>query len=338
MRGMNYIILNLLHKQKHIDFAECAENQTSSISENLEDSLYSDDLYGFDEIIQQQVDNDSEHNLKRYTFDISYMYSLKEARRSSERKAPFAIIKAQDKKSKISEFDNIYATDKKIKYKDQRQGIRVGFIRGSDHLKYVKYDLESTDKLSGIANEEIPIRKKKGFNQKKLGYIKLAEKTASEDYYIEVTKSRGILWMLLTALIAMALVLMIQGHDWSDWHFNWNGLTAYKTTATEHVEEHLMEINHQAIVDLEGNKLDIDLTSNEASQKFQIRIYNGTAEDGLQLYESNMLEAGSGLETVEVQGADNLEPGDYNCTIICNVYKESGGYLGSLESHFIMRK
>lgn len=86
---------------------------------------------------------------------------------------------------------------KKIKYSEYKQGIRLGFIRSADSFEYDTCDVYNEKQIAGVVNDRFPIHNKKGFNQKKVGYLKLAEDTSTEDYYVEVTKSRGILWMIL---------------------------------------------------------------------------------------------------------------------------------------------
>lgn len=289
----------------------------------------------------QEVKNTDAYD--KYTISSEHYMTLKEARISKEIRTSFAIIKYRGKKGKATDYDNIYRTDKKIKYKQYRQRVRLGFIRGARDFRYsnikLHYDLSPDKSIVGILNEEIPIRKKKGFNQKTVGFIKLSEAADYEDYYVEVTRSRGILWMILTALIVIALALLLSRHDWSSWHFDWNSLTAYKTEVSEVQTENLMEISHRAEVDLEGSSLRLELTSNQTvATEYKVKIYIGEGTSGQQIYESEKLPAGTGLETIEVTGTENLDPGSYTCSIQCEVYKELGGYLGSLESHFTMRK
>lgn len=333
---MKHVILSPVRIEKHMEKDYNTSTSQVPISESLMDDSIDNLIYNVDYDYKHEVRN-TDH-LDKYTLSGKHYMTLKEARVSKEIRTSFAVIKGKDKKRKVSEYDNIYRTDKKIKYKEYRQQARLGFIRGADSFRYSNINLKREDRLVGVLNEEIPIRKKKGFNQKTVGFIKLAEATDYEDYYVEVTKSRGILWMILTALIAAALMILLNGHDWSNWQLNWDSLTAFKTITTELTkEEALMDINHRASVDLEGNILNLDLVSVEvANRQFKIKIYVGDTASGVLLYESTRLEAGAGLETIEIQDISGLKPGSYNCTLICDVYKGSGRYLGSLENHFTL--
>lgn len=335
---MKHIVLSPVKVETHIEKITDTSSSQAPQDEGLMDECFDDLLYGDSRVMEQEVKNTDLFD--KYTISSEQYMTLKEARVSKEIKTPFSVIKGQTKTSKVTEYDNIYRTDKKIKYKQYRQGFRLGFIRGADNFRYSNINLKKDSELVGMLNEEIPIRKKKGFNQKTVGFMKLSEGTDYKDYFVEVTKSRGILWMIVTALIVAALLILLHGHDWSGWHFNLDGLTAYKTITTELTkEEVLMDINHRASVDLEENKLNIDLKSNEVTNRqFKIKIYVGNDTDGVLIYESGMMEAGESLETIEIREEENLEAGNYNCTIICDVYKGSGGYLGSLESYFTMRK
>lgn len=342
---MKQVILSPVKIEKHIE-KTTSNPETKEIGYSEELSTTADD--GFSEF-DYPMDYEDEHEVKntdpydKYTISSEHYMTLKEARVSKEIKTPFAIIKGQGKKSKVTEYDNIYRTDKKIKYKQYRQRSRLGFIRSADDFRYstikLHYDLPPDERIVGMLNEEIPIRKKKGFNQKTVGFMKLAESADHEDYYVEVIRSRGILWMILTALIIAALALILNGHDWSNWHFNWDSLAVYKTTVSEIQTENLIEINHRAEVNLEGNSLRLELTSNQVgATEYKVKIYIGDDATGQQIYESEKLSAGTGLGTIEVTGTEGLQPGSYTCTIKCDVYKGLGGYIGSLESHFTIRK
>lgn len=287
---------------------------------------------------QIEVEIKNTDHFKQYAFDTDYLVTLKAARMSKEATTPFVVIKTGDKKSKATELDTIYRTDKKIKYSEYKQGIRLGFIRVSDSFRYARYNMEKTQQLVGVVNDEIPIRRKKGFNQKRVGYIKLTEGTGTEDYYVEATKSRGYLWMILMVLVMAALVVLLSGHDWDGWHFNWDGLTAYKTSITEVQEQNQLSINHEADAELVDGLISLGLTSDgEADLQFKVKIYCGAIEESNLIYESDKIMAGAGLEKIEPHGLNDLRAGNYTCAIICEVYKDTGSFIGTLESHFILK-
>lgn len=306
-----------------------------------EDNLFIEDFYSEDYRGKSQIEVEVKNtdHFKQYTFDTDYLITLKSARMSKEAATPFVVLKTGDKKSKATELDTIYRTDKKIKYSEYKQGIRFGFIRVSDSFRYAKYNLEKTQQLVGVVNDEIPIRKKKGFNQKRVGYIKLSEGTSTEDYYVEATKSRGILWMILMTLVIAALVILLCGYDWGGWHFNWDGLTAYKTSITDVQEQNQLSINHEADVELnEDGFINLGLTSDgEDDLQFKVRIYCGAIEEDNLIYESDKLMTGAGLEKIEPHGLGDLKAGNYTCIVLCEVFKDSGSFIGTLESHFILK-
>lgn len=330
---MNYTILNTI-KEKPLKESTASEVEVITASNNNSDNLTDESVYG-DAL--DTVSIEDKYGLEPYTLSTDYMMSLKEARRSKEIKTPFAIAKRQDRKSRPSEFDSIYRTYKKIKYSDYRQGIRLGFIQSSSVLKNTYINNKNSNKFIGIANQDIPIRKKKGFNQKKLGYIKLQEGTDTQDYYVEITQNRGILWMILTFLITATLVVLLHNINWNNWHIDWRNLTAFRSTISEFTEQSSMSIYHQSKARLDGSTLRLELTSDHVDgQKYKIKIYLGAPSAETLVYEGKQLEAGASIPSIELNNIGHLEPGTYNCVIVCDVYKSTGRYLGALESTFTL--
>ena len=193
------------------------EEPSSTENEMFNDNLYEEDYRGKSKV---EIEVKNTDRFDQYIFDSDYMMTLKSARMSKEVKTPFAVIKTLDKKSKAEDIDTIYRMDKKIKYSEYKQGLRIGFVNATENYKDVHINLDKTKKLVGIVNGDIPIRKKKGILRKKLGYIKLSEGTSTEDYYVEVTKQRNILGIILMMLVIITLCTCILKMDMSDWEFD----------------------------------------------------------------------------------------------------------------------
>ena len=303
-----------------------------------EDDLFSDKEYENNhrkaeiEVIKKNTDN-----LPQYDFNSSYMMTLKEASLNTEIKTPFAILKGKDKKSKANFNDTIYKLDKKIQFNEQRKAVRVGFIEGADTFKLARYNLSKPKALVGIAHEKYPIRRKKRFNHKKVGQIPLTSSTHLVDYYVEVTKSRGLLWIIWMAVLALIIATLLESTPMEGWKFSWDNLTVFKTSISEVQEESQLSINHKSEVQLVGGSMDLGLVITKAagSENLQckIKIYS---EDNL-IYESDLIEAEGSLGEIQLQGLADWETGNKTCAVICEVYKETGGMLGILESQFILK-
>lgn len=316
------------------------------VPEELEEDEFLSDIYYENnnrkaeiEVVKRNTDK-----LPQYDFKSSYMLTLKEASLNKEIKTPFAIIKGKDNNGKVKKgtatiYDSIYKLDKKMQFKEQREAVRVGFIDSADTFKMVHYNLEKTKALAGIAHENYPIRKKKRFNHKSVGQIPLSNSTHLIDYYVEITKSRGILWMIWIALIATVLALILSNKTMDGWQFSWDNLTVFKTSISEVQEESQVSMNHKTEVQLVNGSMNIGLVITKAAgsenMQCKIKIYKGVSTESNLIYESGMLPAGGSLG--EMQVLEDLKAGNYECNIVCEVYRSTGSYIGSLESQFILK-
>lgn len=336
--SMKQVILKQLNMEKY-KRRELEEQPDTSDQEPSQDGgndqqlglEFSDSLY--DDAEQEIQSIWKSEDIKEYNFDTTGLVTLKAARMSKEAKAPFAIIKNRDKKARATEFDDIYEMNSKIKYSEYKQGMRLGFIRAADDFQYDNCNVSDERKIVGVANDRFPIHKKKGFNQKKVGYIKLAENTDTKEYYVEVTKSRGVLWIVLWALIIAALVILLSNLNMSGWQFNWSNLSFYKTEVQDIYTAEEIGITHRAETVLRDGQASLELMSDTVEGlEYQIKIYDINGIEKTQIYESDMLKAGEGITTIKIDQA--LSNGEHTCQIECDVYRDTGVYIGQFTSQF----
>ena len=336
--SMKQVILKQLNMEKY-KRRELEEQPDTSDQEPSQDGgndqqlglEFSDSLY--DDAEQEIQSIWESKNIPEYNLDTKGLVTLKAARMSKEAKAPFAIIKNRDKKARATEFDDIYEMNSKIKYSEYKQGMRLGFIRAADDFQYDNCNVSDERKIVGVANDRFPIHKKKGFNQKKVGYIKLAENTDTKEYYVEVTKSRGVLWMILWALIIVALVLLLNNLNMGGWQFDLDNLNFYKTEVEEIYTVDQLGITHRAEAALKDGQVGLELMSDTVEGlEYQIRIYDTQDETGEPIYESGILKAGTAMPTIEISKA--MSTGEHTCRIECDVYRDTGVYIGQFTSQF----
>lgn len=313
-------------------FADWDEGNAASSEEY---SSFSEGYYDNDSN-EVQVEHKNTDGLRAYRFDASYSYSLKAARMSKEIKTPFAIQKTSKKGKGIGEFDNLYRTDQKIKYNEYKQGVTIGFVRASNKFKYAQYKPSMNEKLVGIINDEIPIRKEKGFNQKRVGYIKLAEGNSEENYYVEVTKNRGFWRLIQVVIIVAALLIVLNSINFENIHFSKDGLEFIKSAVTEMQEEKQLTISHLSDLRVKDRLVNIGLTS-EISEglEFKVKIYLGDNTDtGLLVCESERLVAGSSLDTIEIsqQVMEQLRQGAHEGILLCEIYDNSDKSVRTVSS------
>ena len=308
-----------------------AEQPERSEHQNDEIDLYSDEAYRNEDSVIQTEDIKELDDFGLYDFDIDYLVTIKAARLAKNSQSPFAALYEPKERKTYKESEMVYKTEKRMTYNEYKQNIRFGFIRASDTFKYAKMKPDKVKELLGLAHGEFPIRRKKGFNQKKVGYIKLNIPNETADYYVEVVKSRGILRWLWWILIILALLLLLRSCNMSDW--NWNALNPYRTETTDVQDASQLSIQHRAEVNNDGGRLNLGLTSESVDGiSFVIKVYAGSESQGDLIYESGRMNAGDTLATIDIQGQI-----DVACTLVCEVYKDSGQYIGSLESCFTIK-
>lgn len=66
--------------------------------------------------------------------------------------------------------------------------------------------------------------------------------------------------------------------------------------------------------------------------EYQIRIYDTQDETGEPIYESGILKAGTAMPTIEISKA--MSTGEHTCRIECDVYRDTGVYIGQFTSQF----
>ena len=315
-------------------FAEWEKESKAKNDDNGEYNGFSDDLY--DDNTEEQIKHKNTDGLKEYRVDSNNIYTLKSARMSKEIRTPFAVVKTSKKKRGVGEFDNLYRIDQKTKYNEFRQEVTIGYVKASNRFGYAHYKPSMNDKIVGLINGEIPIWKNKGFNQQRVGYIKLNEKSLLEEYYVEVTRSRGYWRFIQVALIVAALLIVLSKVNFENIHFSKDGLEFIKSTVTEVQEEQQMAISHLSDLEVKDGLVNIDLTS-EVSEglEFKVKIYIGDNIDtGLQICESERLAAGSSIDTVEIsqQVAGALRQGTHEGILVCEIYNAGSKPVRTLTS------
>lgn len=307
------------------------EESKPETSQTEENGIFTDDLYEDNKHIERTVKNTD--RFKQYNFDTSYLMSLKGARVSSEIKTPFVILKHWNKGKRISEFDTVYRTDQKIKYNEYRQGVRLGFIRAADKFKYAHYNLDKTQQVIGIVNDEYPIRKNKGINQRKVGYIKLDQGSDLEDYYVEVTQSHKFIWMILIT-IALLLVMIKPAmqalpdiESIQNWKFNSETFSLNNSYMIE------VQITCKSEVELTEGTIDLGIeTSGEDNLQYKTKIYLKDEASGQLLYEGSLITVGQGQGIMELEGIEDLAPGEYDCTAAFEIYRDASAIEKILDS------
>lgn len=287
-----------------------------------------DDLY--DNTNYESVKDDD--HIEKYNINAGCLISLKAARVSKEIGTPFAVAKWNKKEKRINELDNIYTLSKKIKYNEYKQGIRVGFLRSSDSFQYEHCNIHDPNQVVGMVNDIFPIRKRKGLTQRKVGYLKLNESTDTKEFYVEVTKARNMLWLILYTLIIATIILCLHSFMNSGWNLNWDNFSFSKIAVSEMDVINELGIMHQGEVILKDGQATIGLTSNSASGvSYTVQIHETNTNETL--YESDLLAANEGLQVIEV--TKPLSPGRHPCDLICEAYKD-GSYLGQLKSQLVL--
>lgn len=267
---------------------------------------------------------------KPYNFDYKFKVSAKQARTSIEEKRPFIVSKLGTKRGIVEDIDNIYHTSPKMKITDKSVQ-RIGFVIADKQMKQFTLKDKKKGKYKGVIDDGYLILKKKPFNTRKIGYIKLQESTQQKDLYVEVVQNRGYKWLAALLIILGLAGLFIYTRDYTDWHFNMDGLTVYKTQEVIEYQESELVISLNGTPVLKDGKVNFNLSSEPADGITYIaRLYD---ENNNLIYESEEINAGSGLSRIELQG--ELAVGEHECTLICESYR-NGNYLGTVESDLVL--
>ena len=283
-----------------------------------DNSMFNDGYYEKSENDKIIIEKSSD-NLKQLTFDSTYRVSKREALTSIEAKTPFIVGKNKSKKPKIEEYDAVYKTIPKIKHSDKKGARRVGYLQVSDKVRKQHINIAKSKNVIGIVNDDYCITKKKGFYQRKIGYVKLQDDNSGKDKYVEVTKSKGIEFLLIL-LILVGIGL----------------LSLYKTEKQVEYEEHMLTVHHDASPVMKDGVLELNLVSEKSGDadgdlEYIVKIIDNMSDETI--FESEKLKEGEGLQSVPVD--KKYEVGEYHCDILCDAYKGLI-YLGTVESDMVM--
>lgn len=321
--------------------------------ENIEEKndineFFSDDMYNHKQKNTVTVKNTD--GIESYRVAQEFKVTRKEALTSIEAKTPFIVGKLSDNKNKITEGDIVYKTIAKMKGHKIR---RVGYLEVTSKVKKSSLKLTSIKDLVCLLDNYYPVRRKRKFNHKKVGYIKLGSLSESfdnkqvddVDKYIEVTQSEGIKPIIRFFIIILLLVglksLCDIGRE-NGW--NIDNLTLYKTEEIVQYKTNIVEISHSENPILHDGKLSINIESSAKNEDdgelyYKIKIQDTNSKD--MLYESDYMVAGSKLneiildaEIVKKYTVDNK----YRCVIIADTFKgDNKSFIGTMKSNFEMR-
>lgn len=322
--------------------------EMSNTPEMGDTSIFSDDDYEYDadSTFNSSMFNDNDYEetdsvdtmseIQQFSFDYDWQVSKKEALVSIEAKSPFVVGKIGNSKAKIEETDRVYRTIPKIKYTDNKRARRIGYVEVTDKVKVQRVNPSKSKNIVGIVSDDYLITKKKGFNQRKIGYIKLKDDDSGIDKYVEITKSKGLEGVLIWLILIDLILLLMNVRLPENWNFDWKNLTLYKTEEQTEYRDNIVRIEHNAEPILKDGQLGLDLTSSgstETDGKIQFILKIVDVVSGEVIYQSEMLEAGTAIQTVEI--SKEYEVGEFECKIVCDTYRDSL-YIGTVESVFII--
>lgn len=281
-------------------------------------------------IVKKVISNIDE--FREYTFDYSHRVSLKQARTMTEDKRTFVVSKNGSKKE-VEDIDTIYHTDLKMKIEDKSIQ-RLGFLIVDKKAKTVKLRSRNKRKFRGVIDGEYPIYKKKPFNSKKVGYIKLAESTAFKDLYVEVVEKRGYKWLLALLIVLGLIGLFLKFGNFEDWQINWEKLTAFKTEEVIEQKESQINIsfNPAPSYSVADGKINMQLES-EAVENVTYRVKLYVTDTKELLFKSEKIKAGDGISEIYVD--KDFDSGSCDCYIECDTYK-NGIYMGTMTSSLVI--
>ena len=308
----------------------------------FDNSLYENDGGGmFDDSFYDEFYTSSNNSfiddLDEIFISEDYKVSKKEALTSIEAKTPFIVEKVDGKKPRIDEYDNVYKTVSKIKHSDGQRARRVGYMRVADKIERQPILFMREKNILGVFHGKCIITKKKGFNQSKIGYVKLESNGMEIDRYVEITKSKGIRPLMMWLLVLGLVFLLKDVKMPENWNFDWKNLRLYKTEEYTEYKESIVEINHNMQGTLTDGILKLNMTSKGNEDTDGLILYNVKILDvGSNdiLYESGLLEK---VDIQEIEISKNYEVGEFECKIICDTYRDSKlKFIGTVESDFIL--
>lgn len=301
-----------------------SETTPSEATPNFDVGMYDEDYRDHSHTNVQVKNTDSLTD--RYNFDSNYMVTLKAAKLSGKVKAPYIVMKTMDKSSEVKEIDTIYKTDAKLKYNEYKQNVILGFILGDDAFRTIQFNPKHMDKYVGTVNEDFPIFKKKPFNSKRVGYIKLSENNPNEDYYLAVVKKRKPFAFVPYIVAALVTLIILTQTNWGmigeGLKKDIEHLKNIGSTVTEVMTVHDWSVYHEskAVVGSDGTVVLNIKTSEFLNTHYKVFMYIDDAE----IYASEELESGASLDSINVPILNNLESGEYTCKLVCKLYETVG--------------
>lgn len=272
-------------------------------------------------------------NFNSYTIDTDYVVEHKVARTSVEEKRPFIVYKSGEKGSKLEEVDTIYRTDIKMPISDKRVQ-RVGYVIADEAKKTTrlrKNEKKNKKKYAGVVNERTLIYRKKKFNYKKIGYIKLMECTDNRDLFVEVIANRGYKWLAAIFLIICLALLILNNKNFSNMHFDLDNLRLFKSQENTEIGESQLEVSLNAKPVVKNGSCNIYLSSIENKGVTYIaKLFN---EDNVLIWESEEISAGQGVDTIHIQ--EDLQVGSHQCLLKCDTYRDNK-FIGTVQSEITL--
>lgn len=274
---------------------------------------------------------------KPYHFDTSYIISHKKARTMIEEKRPFIVSKIGKKKGTVEEVDTIYHTSPKMDITNKSVQ-RLGFVMADEKASTMKLgkSKRNKNKYKGVVNDDYLIHKKKPSNTRKIGYIKLEESTHNKDLYVEVLTKRGYKWLIILMIVIILILLLLSKLDYSNLHLDLDRFRVYKTQETTQYQDNILQISLNATPTLnsETGEVNLKLSSQHAEDiTYTVKIFVNSNQ---LIFESDELQAGSGLSTIKPVDGISLGAGEHECIIKCETYKV-GDYMGTVESTFVLK-
>jgi len=311
-------------------------NESVSVQTDIEENGESNDITGFN---FSDYDNSKKKifkntdGFKPYSFDYEYLVTHKQARTMIEEKRPFIVSKLGTKRNVVEDTDNIYHTVPKMKIEDKSIQ-RLGFVLADEKVTKFRLKDKKKKRYKGVINDEYLILKKKPFNTKKIGYIKLQESTRQKDLYVEVITNRGYKWLAALLLILGLTGLYINTKDWEGWHINLDKLRIYKTEEITEYKESELVISLNGTPVLKNGFININLSSEYTENITYVALLYD--ENNNLIYESDEINAGEGIskiEETELKGI--MTTGEHECILICESYRNNN-YIGSVESDLVL--
>lgn len=320
-----YFLQSVIIEQQIDQKKEINESKTEQKNENNDNEMF-DGWYSEDEHSPVKLNI---ANLRHFKVNFDQIISQKEARLKTEEKRPFIVAKRGKHKRRLDKEDTIYYTKPKMNF-EYNKATRVGFLMADKNFKEVRYKEKNKNKYNGICNEEFLILKNKKRNTKKIGYLQLLSDGDTE-YYVEVIRKIGYKWLFILFGIIIAICVLINAADKNNWNFNTKNLTFYKTKEVTNYTETTLELSVNAVSICRDNKLNVNMTTKEVDDiTFDVEMYIGNKL----IYQRKDLKAGEGLDNIQLN--DEMEPGNYFCTLNCDYYKNKN-YRGTLETNFTIR-